>query len=355
MESDQRWETAALGLSIASLVCAALAAGIAALACARRPELFQRPGLRLTLWIAIACAVSAAGRIPAALGPLMARQADIRQRALMWVILSADLYVAVAVTCLAVLLWGVWDSPRAPSRLRAYAGYPGLLSLVATHPIWYIGGSATWTAPLLAIDGRPLWQRAEMWPMFLLWTAMAIVASGAAISWVFVRIWRELRGTVPPPPRRLTRGLLARVAGFLGYVVLLLLTQGWPVLQALANRRWLLRAANTAPAAQGVLCLVAMAAGPHAANLWSAFGARPTPAASAAHEEAAVGGPEVAAIAASSSRREETATSSSSSGSPTGSAASNRGTEKSLRLDFADHDASTINLSPYQSRANSIS
>ncbi|KAJ2750854.1 hypothetical protein IWQ56_006964 [Coemansia nantahalensis] len=174
---------------------------------------------------------------------------------------------------------------------------------------------------------------------------MAIVASGAAISWVFVRIWRELRGTVPPPPRRLTRGLLARVAGFLGYVVLLLLTQGWPVLQALANRRWLLRAANTAPAAQGVLCLVAMAAGPHAANLWSAFGARPTPAASAAHEEAAVGGPEVAAIAASSS----------SSSSPTGSTASNRGTEKSLRLDFADHDASTINLSPYQSRANSIS
>ncbi|KAJ2689600.1 hypothetical protein H4R19_006486 [Coemansia spiralis] len=300
--------------------------------------------------MAVASIVSAAVRIAMASGTVAARQSGVGLRALTWIMLAADFYMAVAVGCIAVGVWATLQWASGLGKVMSYIDYFGLASLLATHPIWYIGHKITWNAAQhVDVDGSQIWLRHEMWPMFLLWTAIAIVLSFVALLCTLERLglselFVQERVNSPFPG---FRNAIMSVVRFLAYPVLLMLTQGWPVLQALFNRPWLLRMANTAPAAQGILCLAVLVVGPHGGRIWSAI-----------RTPATRSGASVLASEEDAAGRDETAVNSSSSsgggGSSSNSTSPYMADEKDLQLDFTNRNASTINLSPYQSRASSL-
>ncbi|KAJ2355771.1 hypothetical protein GGF43_002488 [Coemansia sp. RSA 2618] len=218
------------------------------------------------------------------------------------------------------------------------------VALAVTHPVVYMGHSVTWDPRVRAllfdqVDLLRLWQA---WPVFLGWVSLCVVANSIMLLVICARMldWRTraMNSTgatsltssstncsnsssamwaehfVCPFRRQQQRHEVRLVALRIGlYALVPVVTEIWAIAYALArgHAMWLKEMASVMACTQGVVCLLLLAVNPACDGFWLML------------REHRSGLKEA--------KREEQC------------------------LNFCHLDASTIHLSPYHSRSNSIS
>ncbi|KAJ2559123.1 hypothetical protein EV175_000481, partial [Coemansia sp. RSA 1933] len=349
------WGVAGHILDIISLATSGLAIVLIA-GCTIRDHIFlTRVSFRLTFWLALSSAIYSIthllqynngmqGKLPMAL------------RVVTWLGLASELCVVLVCVLVAVHLVLV-QLGRLHLAGKIHWWYDVLAvgcSLLIAHPVLYLG-TAQWdsVAQVVLFDGRVLLDMPVAWAVYLAWTAVGSIvclgilvlvvygsfrtnrprlncaATGGSLSSSTTQMHTSHTGDVKiaecpthpwdefPVNNQKTKAQPAalRVAC---YLALPLVTQIWPIAYALAPKGtwWLYRVACVVPSIQGIAFLALLAVNPACDELWQA----------ACH----------CAIGRKLNRRHQA------------------GLSTTMNLEFANMNASTIHLSPYQSRQPSI-
>ncbi|KAJ2393918.1 hypothetical protein GGI23_004891 [Coemansia sp. RSA 2559] len=327
----------------------------------------SRVSFRLTLWLAISSVIFSACRIIQYNNTAMERQSEIRLRVITWLTVASELCIVTVCLLISAHLILTVHLHRLHVARRIQAWYDAaavVCSLLIAHPVLYIYQSARWDHSMHAVlfDDQVLLNKPTVWAVYLAWVALGIVACLGASAFVihgaffahtkgFLRSpnspsltssttnmcsnssnavdahrtskllesathpWEEL----PVAPlhndqqKAIMQPVTLRVAC---YALLPLLTQIWPVAYAMAPKGtwWLYRLAFVAPSMQGIFCLMLLAANPACEELWQTIYDR----------------------AFTRQRCDQGVL------------------NANLNLEFANLNASTIHLSPYQSRQASL-
>ncbi|KAJ1799456.1 hypothetical protein LPJ59_001821 [Coemansia sp. RSA 2399] len=364
------WAVAGHILDIASIVTSGIAILII-VGCSIWDRIFlSRVPFRLTLWLAISSVLFSACRIVQYNNTAMERQSEIRLRVITWLTVASELCIVTVCLFISVHLILTVHLHRLHAARRIQAWYDAaavVCSLLIAHPVLYIYQSARWDADMHTVlfDDQVFLNKPTVWAVYLAWVALGIVACLGASAFVihgaffartkgFLRSpnspslassttnmcnssssnntvdahrtskllesathpWEELR--VAPPhsdqQKAIMQPVTLRVAC---YSLLPLLTQIWPIAYAMAPRDtwWLYRMAFVAPSMQGIFCLMLLAANPACEELWQTI------------------------YDWVFTRRH----------------CDQEALNANLNLEFANLNASTIHLSPYQSRQASLS
>ncbi|KAJ2839513.1 hypothetical protein FBU31_000681 [Coemansia sp. 'formosensis'] len=339
------WAIASYALSISSIITSAISL-IFVIGYTSWDRLYLgRTSFRLSASIAASSLISAACRLCAGHPAFMASQSETRLRILLWLQSGGDLcvgFLAMAISLhllLTVLMRKLYIARRLQQWYEALAVF---LALLISHPILYMY-KVEWDPRLemLVFDGTlPLYSKMQ-WPVYLVWVLLAMVfCLAASIGIVYIlrfsppingkhnssissgprtpsasersATWEEL--TLSPVRGQNNDGMRSIALRIACYGAIPLVAQLWSVICSLSSHSaiWVYGMAYVMPNTSGLLCLALLISNPawdedrQRLRNWIRYRGKKR-------------------------RREE------------------------LRLDFTKLDASTIHLSPYQSRQCSVS
>ncbi|KAI9502348.1 hypothetical protein GGI25_004745 [Coemansia spiralis] len=322
---------------------------------------FSRMSFRLIIWIAIPSIIFSACRICTYSNSFMKSQSEIQLRVISWLSIASELCIVFVCALISfnLVLTVHFRKIHIARRLQIWYEYIAIaLALVIAHPILYIYKNVEWdpNAQVMLFDGQVLLHKRLIWAIYLAWAFASIIFSLGVSLWLacsaaFMQnpkvpgnsstitagstisangvnntdingsskyledpdhVWAELAGSSSREQKNIFIPPIAlRVAS---YPLLPLATQIWPIVCGLApgHTLWLYRLAFVIPSIQGILCLALLVINPAAGELWSGLCDR------FAFKK------------------------------------QNQTLGQGLGLDFANLNASTIHLSPYQSRHASV-
>ncbi|KAJ2458798.1 hypothetical protein GGF42_001853 [Coemansia sp. RSA 2424] len=343
------WAIASFALSISSIITSTICV-IAVVSYVAWDRIYlSRTSFRLSASISAASLVSSACRLCAYFPSFMAGQSETRLRVLYWLQSAGDLcvvFLAMAISLhllLTVLMRKLYIARRLQQWYEAICVF---LALLISHPALYMYKKVEWDShkQMLVFDGvLPLYHKSQ-WPVLLAWIVLSIVfCLGASIGVVYIlkfappasanvvkqsssissgprtpsasersATWEEL--TLSPLRGQNNDGMQSIALRIACYGSIPLITQLWSVVCNLSSKQmatWVYGLAYVMPSTTGILCLMLLIGNP----AWDEHRQRI--------------GNRIRYLGK-------------------GRALRRAGDE--LRLDFAKLDASTIHLSPYQSR-----
>ncbi|KAJ1664458.1 hypothetical protein IW140_003887 [Coemansia sp. RSA 1813] len=357
------WTVAGHVLDIISIVASSIAILIIVGYIVWDRIFLNRVPFRLTLWIAVSSVIFSACRISQY--PTNSQSATLL-RITTWLTVASELcivFVCMLISLhlvLTVLLHKLHIARRIQTWYDAMAVFA---SLVIAHPILYIYHTVESDAQVVFFDNQPLLSKPAVWAVYLAWAALGIVSTLGASAFVLYAAffsrntqslrsssslvasstasnmycgssssnntidvnrtskilesahhpWEELPVAANNDQQKvIMQPVTVRVAC---YSLLPLVTQIWPVAYGLApdSTWWLYRLAYVIPSLQGIICLVLLVANPACGELWQTI-----------YEKIFI-------------RKRH-----------------NQELSANLNLEFANLNASTIHLSPYQSRQASL-
>ncbi|KAJ2722548.1 hypothetical protein GGI07_003255 [Coemansia sp. Benny D115] len=308
----------------------------------------NRTSFRLTLSIALACIAHSICKILTHFDTFMTRQTEISLRMLYWFTIASGLFTLLLIASIGthLLLTLVIGS-----KLKLLMAFKGLyevaslfLSLVLSHAVLYLFDSFTWDVDMhtYLFDGKLPLRKSVMWGVYLSWCLVCLVYCVGVFGYVNLKInrvgnmnassgslhipiapegvngisnWETLTARYSNKSQFQQEEMRSTAFRISLYCILPLVAEIWPVLCALVphDSVWLYGMANVMPSSYGIACLALLLASP------------------------ALDEPRMQIIKGVRRRL------------------GLKSNASELRLDFAKLDASTIHLSPYQSREASIS
>ncbi|KAJ2204299.1 hypothetical protein IW145_003525 [Coemansia sp. RSA 521] len=254
---------------------------------------------------------------------------NMQLRAILWLYLASELFVSLLTTCVVVhvLLTIATVCTKLAHRVQKWYDVGALsVALIATHPVLYVGRLVEWDKELhtMRVDGM-LWVRKwHMWVVFLVWISVCILANVCLVSVVACKMLKydglvSKQAAVYSNPldghldaicqiRKARRRVQFVALRLSCYALVPIFTHVWTLACAMSTASWLLNWAPIMASTQGIIFLFLLAINPACDELWLTFHTRMSKQECTKHE--------------------------------------------TLRLDFAQLDASTIHLSPYQSRSS---